>query len=266
MSKIEKNVSKSNIVIKTLRKNIKNNKDKDLFIVDDISIIEVVLKNNLHINELFYCEERINNKDTINLLEKIKEKSQEIYKVTDAVFSLLAQKKNSQGIIITVNNVLLNKDTIDLNKYKRVLVTDGIETPGNLGTIYRTADATNFDLIINVDSVTNINNSKCIHSSRGMIFNIPTINCDYDFAQKLINNSNIKPYLGEPDKGVNCFNNKFEEKVIIVVGNERYGINEGWYNNPHKKTYIPMSGYMKSLNVGVATSILMYQVAKDDYK
>lgn len=55
-----------------------------------------------------------------------------------------------------------------------------------------------------------------------------------------------------------------QEQVFIIVGNEHYDINENWYNNSHNKLYIPLLGYMNSLNVGVSASILMYQVSKGD--
>ena len=51
----------------------------------------------------------------------------------------------------------------------------------------------------------------------------------------------------------------YNKKIAIVVGNERFGINENWYNKPHKKVYIPMEGNQNSLNVGVALSILAYE-------
>ncbi len=261
----EERLSKNNRIIKDLRKNIRKN-NSNLFVVDDLSIIELILSEKINIRELFYCDELITKESTKEILRKIKSNCGQTYLVSKETFLSLATKENAPGILITLTDLEIDKDNIDISKYNRILVTDRIEIPGNLGTIYRTAAATGFDLVINVDPVTNISHTKCIHSSRGMIFKIPTISCSYDFAQKLFNGSEIEPFLGEPDEGENCFVKDFPKRLALVVGNERFGINELWYKNPHQKIFVPMHGTMNSLNVGVATSILMYQIAKNDFQ
>ncbi len=262
----EVKLGKSNPIIKDLKKKIRNNSDKNYFIIDDLSIIEIVKNKPNKIEQLFYCEELITKAETKETLNVIKERCDKVYSISKDTFISLSSKNNSAGILITMSHIEISKNSFKIDNYKRILITDKIEIPGNLGTIYRTADATGFDLIINVDSITSINHPKCIHSSRGTIFTVPTFSCSYKFVQKLLLENEMLPILGEPNEGESCFDFKFPSKLAIVVGNERYGINNMWYENPHQKIYIPMHGIMKSLNVGVATSILMYQVAKKDFK
>ena len=76
----------------------------------------------------------------------------------------------------------------------------------------------------------------------------------------MILNNNYDIYLGEPILGKPYNEYNYEGKVALIVGNERYGINSKWYENEHKKVFIPMFGEMTSLNVSIAGSILMYEV------
>ena len=74
----------------------------------------------------------------------------------------------------------------DNHSYEKVLVIDSIEIPGNVGTMVRTADATDFDLVIMVDKVTSFSHHKTISSSRGMFLKIPFANMSYEEAQNYL--------------------------------------------------------------------------------
>ena len=132
--------------------------------------------------------------------------------------------------------------------------------PGNMGTIIRSMDATNFDALISINPNTKLNNPKLVHSARGMNLVIPQLECSYEECQKFIESNNFTPYLGEPILGLSYDETKYNDKLAIVVGSERYGITPDWYNHKNEKVFIPMYGIMGSLNVGVAASILMFEV------
>ena len=82
----------------------------------------------------------------------------------------------------------------------------------------------------------------------------------YDEAQNFLIKNNYNIYLGEPILGKPYNEYNYEGKIALVVGNERYGITSNWYQYDHFKVFIPMYGEMKSLNVSIAGSILMYEV------
>ncbi|MDE6584169.1 MAG: hypothetical protein K2K15_02085, partial [Anaeroplasmataceae bacterium] len=81
----------------------------------------------------------------------------------------------------------------------------------------------------------------------------------YQEAQAFLNQKQYTIYLGEPELGLDYQKYSYEGKIAIVVGNERFGIQEEWYSHPHQKVFIPMQGTQNSLNVGVAASILAYE-------
>jgi TrmH family RNA methyltransferase len=246
--------------IKLLR-NLKKKSQKNLVVVEGLGVLDIAIKNKIDIISIFYCDELIYSDDAIKIKDKCIKLANETYEISKKTYESIADKDNSGGLIAITKYNALDIDKVDFNKHNLILVLNGIELPGNLGTIYRSAYASNIDLIINVDNITDIYNPKFISSSRGVLFGIPTINTTYEEVQEVLLNNNYRILLGEPLLGTSYHNFNYEGKIAIVVGSERFGINKNWYDHKHEKIYIPMKDDMKSINVGVAASILMYEAS-----
>ncbi|MDD4036354.1 MAG: TrmH family RNA methyltransferase [Bacilli bacterium] len=248
-------------VIKQI-KDYKKNICQNIMIIEDLFILSLRYKYNFKVVKFVYCEEKIFSEEAKKLRDYYLSICKDNYKISEKTFNSLSEKNNSVGMIAVIEHKGLSFKDIKKDDYKFVLVLDGIETPGNLGTIFRTGDAAKVDLIINVDCRTSVYNPKAIQSSRGMSLTVPFINVDYETAQDFLLANNYKILLGEPVQGQDYSEVDYSGNIAIIVGNERFGINPKWYGNKHEKIYIPMHGEMDSLNVGVATSILLYEASK----
>lgn len=250
-------LSKSNPLLKEIKTNIKHNKNIDVVYAEDLNTLELVIKYNLEINKFLYCNDVDYKESTLYIMDQAKERAKEVYTISRSTFTNLCSKDNSIGFIIEIQ---LKHETLETFKDKEfILVADSIEIPGNLGTIYRTLDSVGCDGIILVDSITKYNNSKLTQSSRGTNLITPTLTLEYEETIKWLLENNYNIYLGEPVLGNDYKSYEYDKKVAIVVGNERFGINNDWYNHLHKKVYIPMVGNNNSLNVAVAASIIVYE-------
>ena len=239
-------------------KELKKHKKAKHFIIEELFILGLLQKYNKKIDILLYSEEDVYSDEAKEILHHLKQNCHNIGKISHKTYESLSSKENASGIMALYKDE--NKDLDILNsKPSFVLVLDQIELPGNLGTIIRTADACNIDMIILVDPVTKIENSKSIASSRGMFLKIPTLTMSYEDAQRYLLENNYRIFLGEPILGKPHYETNYDGNIALVVGNERYGINPNWYENKNEKVFIPMWGEMTSLNVGVAASILMYE-------
>jgi len=250
-------IGKNNELLQVIKENKKHPKNSN-FIIEELFILGLLKKYNKKVDIVLYCEEDIFSEEAKEILSYLLANSSNQGKISHKTYLSLSSKENASGIIVIYkddNNFLelLNK------KPSFILVLDKIELPGNLGTMIRTADACDVDLIILVDPVTKLENPKTIASSRGMFLRIPTITLSYDECQKYLLDNQYRIFLGEPILGTPHYECDYKGNIAIVVGNERYGINPNWYNNSHEKVFIPMWGEMTSLNVGVASSILMYE-------
>lgn len=254
-------ISKNHEVLKIVKHLKKSSKPRNYYLVEDLSILELVISTKLPIEYFIFCNERTYQEQTLKLLNCCLEITKNAYAISNRTFESLESKENAIGFIAVIKKELID----NLEKAQKslqgdlILVLDKLENPGNVGTLLRTADACRIKTIINVDSVVNINNYKLIQSSRGMVLTQTIIELPYEEASKLLLANNYTLYLGEPDLGKPYLSYDYQGPTAIVIGSERFGINPKWYNLPHQKVYIPMYGKMTSLNVGVAGSILMYE-------
>ena len=140
-----------------------------------------------------------------------------------------------------------------------VILIDGLQDPGNLGTIIRSAVAFNIDTIILGDNTVDLYNEKVLRASEGMIYNINIIKMNLVDA---IMDLKIKNYtvLGTKVDGGKNIRDINYEKYAFIVGNEGSGISEDILNLCDDYIYINMNSFCESLNVSIASSIIMYEI------
>ena len=141
----------------------------------------------------------------------------------------------------------------------RIIALDNIQDPGNLGTIIRSAVAFNFDTIVISNDSVDVYNSKVIRATQGMLFNVNIVVTDItSFLNDIKTDYKIIGTDVVGGKSVSDFKNL--KKFAIIVGNEGQGMSNDAKKLCSDFVYIPMSKDCESLNVGVAASIIMYEL------
>ena len=139
----------------------------------------------------------------------------------------------------------------------KLLLLDGVQDPGNMGALMRSAKAFGFDTIVLGDGCVDIYNDKVIRSSQGAIFKLNFINAYLpDFIKSL---KEYSVYGTNVVHGITLENVKKSQKMAIVLGNEGNGISKEVFDVIEKNIYIPMDD-TESLNVSVAAGIIMYNL------
>lgn len=187
----------------------------------------------------------------------------EAYTISDKyegeIVSETVMKKMCQTdtVVPQIGICYINKD---FKITDRVLFLDGIQDPGNLGTLLRSAKAFGFDTIFLAKGTCDIYNDKVIRSSQGAIFKLNFIYGDkIEFINKYKNEYQVlstNVVNGHTPKEI-----EFKDKVILILGNEGNGVSDEIRNLELTNLYIPMIN-TESLNVGVAGAILMYEISK----
>ena len=178
-----------------------------------------------------------------------------IYEMRNELFSQLTSTENTQGIIGVAN---INNSISDING-DFYLLCDKVQDPGNLGTIIRTAHAAGVNAIILTKGTVDIYNDKTIRSTMGSIFYIPIIYDNDLTLLKKLKDGGFSLVATSLEESKNFFDEDLVGKVILSVGNEGNGISEEIFELADKKVKIPMPGGAESLNVGVATSIILFE-------
>ena len=145
-----------------------------------------------------------------------------------------------------------------------ILLVDDVQDPGNLGTIIRSAVAFNIDTVVLSNNTVDLYNPKTIRSTQGMFFHINVIRRDIKDVIERIKEESIPVYgtLVEHGSDVRELNNSDKERFALVVGNEGNGVRKEITDMCDKNLYIKMNSDVESLNVGVATSILLYELGR----
>lgn len=238
--------SVNNNYIKDLIK-LKQKKYRDinkLFIVEGYNIIKEAKD---YLNTILISDKK--------KISEIKDdyKNIDIILVTDEIINKLSSTQTPQGII----GICKYKEVSNIKG--NVVMLDGLQDPGNIGTIIRTAIAFGYNNIVLSEDSVDIYNDKVIRATQGAIFKINIIRTN---LLKLIeelkkdNYNIIGTSLG--DKSIDLDKLQVKAKHILILGNEGNGISKEVLNATDVNVFIPIDRQMESLNVGVAAGIMMY--------
>lgn len=148
----------------------------------------------------------------------------------------------------------------------RILLLDEIQDPGNMGTIIRSAVAFDIDTLILSKNCVDLYNPKVVRSTQGMLFHIPILIYDFDELLPMLKELKIPIYATRVEYGTDVSTLKEDEKkrFALLMGNEGNGVHPEYLELSDKNLYIPMSNEVESLNVAIATSILLYELRNKD--
>ena len=171
--------------------------------------------------------------------------------VTKEVLNKLSEQDSSTNVIGVCKYI----ESKDLSN--KLLLLDGIQDPGNLGTIIRSAAAFGFDIILG-DNTVDIYNSKTIRSTEGMIFNINFYKTN--LITFISDNSKYNYFIADMHKGNSVKDITGTNYTAIIMGNEGNGVSTEIRNLNLNYLHINQNKKCESLNVGVAASIIMYEL------
>ena len=224
--------------------------ESGLFIVEGDHLVRMAIEANC-LTTLLVSEDELE-----NYLDIIDEERTII--VTESIINKLSFTKTPQNIIgIAKQNVVDKKDV------KRVLVLDTLQDPGNVGTLIRSALAFNYDKVYVSESTVDVYNEKVVRASQGAIFKINVVKKELNDIYRILKNNEFHILVTSlTDNSIYLEEVEKKEKFAIVLGNEGNGVSEVSLKNASSIVKIKMSDKIDSLNVGVAGSIVMYNLGR----
>lgn len=181
--------------------------------------------------------------------------------LTNYVTSSLLKEISSLTTPQPILGICKKKDDV-LEFPNRILLLDGIQDPGNLGTIIRSAVAFHVDMIVLSKDSVDIYNDKVLRASQGLEFHIPIFYRDLEEYIQVLKGKNYPIYATKVTGGKNVKTIEKIDKFAIIMGNEGKGVSDRILSLADFFLYIPMDLKCESLNVGVATSIILYALDK----
>lgn len=268
--------SKTNNTIKYISslKNKKYRNKYNKYVIEGIKLVEEIINSEGNAPEFIVYSKGILNKSSLGIefLDKYKDtilKQNNVVSVPEEIFKYVTDVESPQGILAVIDKD--NEYTIsDLEKHliinstnnEKYIILDKIQDPGNLGTIIRSAVSFGIRNIICTEGTVDAFSPKVIRSTMSGIRKVKIYNIANDEIDKMINILNKEKYNViatslMAEKYVNA--QDISSKDIFVMGNEANGVSDILLRKCNKQVKIPMENTMESLNVGIATAILMYE-------
>lgn len=236
--------------------------DRRLLVAEGLWAHEVLIGLDAAIETFLWCPEAAYSAEARSLGTQVAGRARFAYRIAPAVLDRLCERERPDGMLSLVRLPARDPGRIELNADALVLVADGIEIPGNLGTLLRTLDACGGDCLIITNRRTRLNHPKVFRGSRGMILRVPVIEFgDPADAATWLRERGFGIFLATVSPGATPYlQASYCRRTAVVVGNERTGIAQPWFEHASGEITIPMAGLADSLNVAVSASILMYDI------
>ena len=258
-------IGEQNPKIKQVRAILSNTKPNPhkLFVAEGIWILSLCEKFNAPIDCLILCPEHIRTPEAAALADKLAARTDERFTVSAKTFEKISERGQPDGLLALAGLPRHDIAAFAPGEDAVLLVLDGIEIPGNVGTMLRMADGAGVDGVFLCNRKARMTHPKLIKGSQGAVLSVPFFEFESVAACRAwLEGHGFAVYLADTRAERYYFDEPFGVKTALVMGSERYGISRAWYEGDYRMIAIPMEGSCDSLNVGVAATVLAYEAVR----
>jgi len=238
-------------------------KEQNLFIIEGLREIQKAANSDYEFYSIFFCKDIINSKSVKLFIEKFN--CNDIFEVSRDVYEKIAYRENTEGIVVLAKPKNHSFKNINVNENPLVLVLEGVEKPGNIGAILRTADAAGINSVIICNEKFDLYNPNVIRSSIGCLFTVPIVVCNNETAIKWLKSNEISIYCTYLGSSEPYFKVDFSKPSAIVMGTEATGITDIWLKAATQNIIIPMYGQADSMNVSTSTAVVVFEACRQRF-
>lgn len=253
MKRIE---STQNALVKHWKKLVTQRKEREKsgeYIVEGFHLVEEALKHKEQIVQIIV-------RDGVDLPLLWPIDDVVLTQVNDAVANEIAETESSQGVFAQCKQRQISED--EMYDWRKVLLVDAVQDPGNIGTMIRTADAAGIDAVVLGKGCVDAFNPKTLRSAQGSHFHIPVVRGELMEWIENLQQDGVRVYGTSLEESISYKEVEPSDAFALMVGNEGSGINPQLLSKTDQNVIIPIFGGAESLNVAVATGILLYAFRK----
>lgn len=239
-----------------LQEKVKIRKQTGTFLMEGKREIDLAVKGGYQIETVLFLPELVSEKE----LKKIAVSDH--IEISKEVYQKLAYRDTTEGILAVAKCKSHDLSDLQLSDNPLILVAEGIEKPGNMGALLRTADAANIDAVIIADPKSDIYNPNVVRSSVGCLFTNQIAVATSEEVIEYLKKKNIAIYSATLQNANAYHQENYTLPTALVVGTEATGLTELWRINSKQNIIIPMQGEIDSMNVSVAAAILLFEAKR----
>ncbi len=238
-------------------------------VVEGIREIERALQCGIVPQEAYVCPDLITTNEAKAVWQQLQTLAGDgqlaLFTITTELFAKVAYRGQSGGILLIIPYLDHALSGLSLSASPLLLVIDGGEKPGNLGAILRTADAAGVDAVIvtsQASSGTDIHNPNVVRASLGALFSLPVVEVEQAALLTWLRHKQIQIAALTPDGERPYTETNLQGPLALVMGSEAFGVNPEWLAAADIRLKIPMFGLVDSLNLSVATAVVVFEAIR----
>jgi TrmH family RNA methyltransferase len=246
----------------TLARDLKRRKARErqhLFTVEGVRTVEELARSPLRVHGVLVAPQLAAAPRGSALLADLHARGVDVAEVSAQEFASAAETVSPQGVLAVAEVPPHSLDALALLQYARIVVLDAVQDPGNVGTIVRTAAALGAAAVVAMPGTVDLWNAKVVRSAMGAGFHLPTLASTWDALNAFRHRESVS-HCCAGRAGTTAFELKPADRLALVVGNEGAGLSDDARQRVDRLIALPIEPIVESLNVAVATGILLHQL------
>jgi RNA methyltransferase, TrmH family len=232
-------------------------------VVDGYEELELALDAGVVPDTVLHCPELMLDPDRQSaLLERARALGASTIRCSRAAFEKVAYREGPDGFLAVVPVAGVALPDLVLPPDPLVLVCEGLEKPGNLGAVLRTAEAAGVAAVVAADPVTDWGNPNLVRASKGTVFSVPVASDSTADTLDWLQAQGIAVVATTPDTDLLHTDVDYTGPVAIAVGAEKHGLTDEVLDRAAYRVRIPMTGKANSLNVATSAAIVIYEAVR----
>ncbi len=248
---------------------LRERRDRDqegVFLIEGWRELRLAVENRYPVETVYFSPNLLNGDKDMKLLNEISDTGARVFEVNEEILRKITYRKRPEGVVAVARQVRRSLDEIELNDPPLLLVAEGIEKPGNLGSMLRAADGAGADGLILCDSYTDMFNPNVVRASTGTLFTVPVVETASEKLVEWLHGKNVNIIASTPGAERNYTEPDFTRPSTVVVGAEQNGLSEMWLQKANWLVHIPMLGRADSLNVAASAALMLYEAVRQRKK
>jgi TrmH family RNA methyltransferase len=233
-----------------------------LTIVDGAREVRRAFDAGVEVVEAFVCEPLLAGRDARAALDAIVAAEVPTTSTTETAFAKLAFGDRAEGLIVVVRTPTRRLEDLRLSTDPLLVVVEGVEKPGNVGAILRSADGAGADAVVAASPRTDLANPNVIRASAGTIFSVPLAAAPTDAVIAWLRANGIRIVAARVDTGTCYTDADLTGPLALALGSEADGLTSAWQSPDIEAIRLPMHGIADSLNVSVTAAVLLYEARR----
>lgn len=232
------------------------------FLIDGRRELLAALAAGVKVRQAFVCPELPSAASLTETIQALRQYGAELLEVSPAVMQRLAYGQRNEGVVAVAEAQPSQLEQLRLPQPALVAVLEGVEKPGNLGAILRSADAAGVAAVLLADTPTDIYNPNCIRASQGALFHVPVCAAGGEQIWSWLTRRQFRLFAARVDAAVEYTRADLRGNVALVLGSEAHGLSKRWRATEVTGIRLPMLGHADSLNVAAAAAVLFYEALR----